>query len=151
MYSSLSTSLVAVHVVLSILSTLFVAIRFKVRRSTKAGLGADDYTILIALVTQRNRFCLTNRLQPQLTLYHAAPVLIYAATAGGVGNTEEHIANNPSESAIYTKIIRWKEAGPLGLLLTCYAGHLCWTDLVRVGDLAHQSIDVDSVQAHTRD
>lgn len=135
MYSSLSTSLVAVHVVLSILSTLFVAIRFKVRRSTKAGLGADDYTILIAL----------------LTLYHAAPVLIYAATAGGVGNTEEHIANNPSESAIYTKIIRWKEAGPLGLLLTCYAGHLCWTDLVRVGDLAHQSIDVDSVQAHTRD
>ena len=50
MYSSLSTGVVAVCVVLPILSTLFVGLRCKMRRSTKAGLGADDYTIIAAEV-----------------------------------------------------------------------------------------------------
>ena len=51
MYSTHSTALVVTSCVLVPLSTVFVALRFKVRRSTKAGLGLDDYTILATLVT----------------------------------------------------------------------------------------------------
>ncbi len=51
MYSTHSTALVIIPCVLVSLSTVFVALRFKVRQSTKAGLGLDDYTILATLVT----------------------------------------------------------------------------------------------------
>ena len=50
MYSSISTTYVAVRVVLIVLASVFVALRLTVRASTKAGVGADDYLILLALV-----------------------------------------------------------------------------------------------------
>lgn len=51
MYSAESTALVAVSSVLLPLASVFVALRFKVRKSTKAGIGLDDYIILAALVS----------------------------------------------------------------------------------------------------
>ena len=51
MYSTHSTALVIISCLLVPLSTFFVALRFKVRKGTKAGLGPDDYTILATLVT----------------------------------------------------------------------------------------------------
>ena len=50
MYSSSSTALVVVCVVLLTLASCFVALRFRVRATTKAGIGADDCLILAALV-----------------------------------------------------------------------------------------------------
>lgn len=45
-----SAALVVVSSVFVPLATVFVALRFKARKSTKAGPGLDDYTILAALV-----------------------------------------------------------------------------------------------------
>ena len=50
MYSPNSTALVVVISVLVPLSSVFVALRFKARKSMKAGLGLDDYTILAVQV-----------------------------------------------------------------------------------------------------
>ena len=57
MYSSLSTALVVVCVVFLALASCFVTLRFRVRATTEAGVGADDYLILAALV--RNFFVST--------------------------------------------------------------------------------------------
>ena len=51
MYSTESTALVVVSSVLLPLASVFVALRFTVRKSTEAGIGLDDYTILAALVS----------------------------------------------------------------------------------------------------
>lgn len=45
-----SVALVVVSSVLVPLASVFVALRFKARKSTNAGLGLDDYTIVAALV-----------------------------------------------------------------------------------------------------
>lgn len=50
MYSSQSTSLVVIVVVFISLATFAVTLRVRVRGSIKAGLGADDYVIAVALV-----------------------------------------------------------------------------------------------------
>lgn len=50
MYSAESTVIVVVSSVLLPLASVFVALRFKVRKSMKAGIRLDDYTILAALV-----------------------------------------------------------------------------------------------------
>ena len=51
MYSADSTDLVVVSSVFLPLASVFVALRFTVRKSTKAGIGLDDYAILLALVS----------------------------------------------------------------------------------------------------
>ena len=53
MYSSDSTSLIIICVVLLFLAAVAVALRFVARNGVKAGLGADDYIMLIALVKPR--------------------------------------------------------------------------------------------------
>ena len=55
MYPSTSAGLVIMCVVFPTLASVFVALRFKVRMSSKAGIGADEYTILSALVQIHNR------------------------------------------------------------------------------------------------
>ena len=50
MYSAQSTALIVISSVLVPLSSVFVALRFKVRKDSIAGLGLDDYTMLATLV-----------------------------------------------------------------------------------------------------
>ena len=50
MYSPKSAGLVVVCIVLLALPSVFIVLRFKVRMNTKAGIGAEEYTILGALV-----------------------------------------------------------------------------------------------------
>ena len=51
MYSSISTAQVVIASVLPIFSTAAVALRVKARRYSKAGIGADDYIIFVALAS----------------------------------------------------------------------------------------------------
>lgn len=55
MYCSVSAGLVVMCIVFPTLSSAFVALRFKVRMTSKAGIGADEYTILGALVQLHNK------------------------------------------------------------------------------------------------
>lgn len=57
MYSSQSVSLIVAAVILVLLATLAVALRFKVRGTVKTGRGPDDWIILGALVSYIHQFC----------------------------------------------------------------------------------------------
>lgn len=68
MYSSQATSLVIAAVILVLLATVAVALRFKVRSNVKTGRGPDDWIILGALVSRRGAIC--ERARNELLIIH---------------------------------------------------------------------------------
>lgn len=89
MYSSQSTSLVIVAVILVLLASVAVALRFKVRSNVKTGRGPDDWIILGALLVQ----------------YATMSVAIYGAVAGGHGDTLENLSRNPEEGKRWARVL----------------------------------------------
>lgn len=51
MYSNMAVATLVVSVVLPALATIAVALRFYVRYNNKQRIGADDYTIVVAVVS----------------------------------------------------------------------------------------------------
>ncbi|CAD6592672.1 MAG: hypothetical protein ASARMPRED_006619 [Alectoria sarmentosa] len=88
MYSAESTVLVVVSSVLLPLASVFVALRFRVRKSMKAGIRLDDYIILAALILQ----------------YAGVAINIFGAVAGGEGDLVANLVKHPSEMANYAKV-----------------------------------------------
>ncbi|CAF9937200.1 MAG: hypothetical protein ALECFALPRED_007138 [Alectoria fallacina] len=84
-----SAALVVVSSVFVPLATVFVALRFKARKSTKAGPGLDDYTILAALIIQYAGFAIT----------------MFGAIAGGWGDSGLNLSEHSSETATYAKVL----------------------------------------------
>ena len=109
MYSANSTALVVVVSVLVPLSSVFVALRFKARKSTKAGLGLDDYTILAVQVIpcdpQTHGSFYANPQLRKIIQYAAAAKTIFGAVVGGEGDSIIHITEHPSEMATYSKVL----------------------------------------------
>ena len=106
MYSSISTAQVVIASVLPIFSTATVALRGKARRYSKAGIGADDYIIFVALVSSLQAILDTEEIElPQIALYGSTAFVIFAAVVGGLGDSERNIFTNPTEAANFAKVL----------------------------------------------
>lgn len=89
MYSSQSVSLIVAAVVLALLASIAVALRFKVRGMVKTGRGPDDWIILGALLTQ----------------YVSSAVTMYGAIAGGEGDDLVDLIRHPKRGERLARIM----------------------------------------------
>ena len=106
MYSSISTAQVVIASVLPMFSSVAVALRVKARRYSKARIGADDYIIFAALASSPQAFLDAKETDlPQFALYGSTAFVIFAAVAGGLGDSERNIFTRPTEAANFAKVL----------------------------------------------
>ncbi|KAL8939047.1 MAG: hypothetical protein Q9216_003576 [Gyalolechia sp. 2 TL-2023] len=123
MYSSQSTSLVVVAVVLVLLATVAVALRFKVRGNVKTGRGPDDWIILGALVNS----LWSERALDQVFQYATSSLTIYGATVGGHGDTLDNLSRNPEEGKRWARVCVWCRVTNRGQFFSCKPISDSWT------------------------
>lgn len=78
----------------------------KARRYSKAGIGADDYIIFVALVSSLQPLLDTEETDlPQIALYGSTAFVIFAAVVGGLGDSERNIFTHSTEAASFAKVL----------------------------------------------
>lgn len=106
MYSSISTAQLVIASVLPLFALAAVALRVKARRYSKAGIGADDYIIFTALVSSLQPLLDTEETElSQIALYGSTAFVIFAAVAGGLGDSERNIFTHSTEAANFAKVL----------------------------------------------